>query len=58
MKRALPALALLLASGSALADDCASASTQADINACAANQYQAADKKLNSSVPSPLSANY
>lgn len=47
MKRALPALALLLASGSALADDCASASTQADINACAANQYQAADKKLN-----------
>ena len=47
MKRALPALALLLASSYALADDCANASTQADINACAANQYQAADKKLN-----------
>ena len=47
MKRALPALALLLASGYTLADDCTNASTQADINTCTANEYQAADKKLN-----------
>lgn len=47
MKRVLPALALLLASGYTLADDCTNASTQADINTCTVNEYQAADKKLN-----------
>ncbi|BBQ84434.1 MULTISPECIES: lysozyme inhibitor LprI family protein [Enterobacteriaceae] len=47
MKSVLPALALLLTSGYALADECASANTQAEMNACAAEQYQAADKKLN-----------
>lgn len=47
MKRVLPALALLLSSGYALADECDNASTQADLNACSAAQYQAADKKLN-----------
>lgn len=47
MKRVLPALALLLASGYTLADDCTHASTQADINTCTANEYLAADKKLN-----------
>lgn len=47
MKSVLPALALLLTSGYALADECASANTQAEMNACTAEQYQAADKKLN-----------
>lgn len=47
MKPVLPALALLLSSGYALADECDNASTQADLNACSAAQYQAADKKLN-----------
>lgn len=47
MKSVLPALALLLTSGYALADECASANTQAEMNACAAEQYQTADKKLN-----------
>ncbi|MGL5699483.1 MAG: lysozyme inhibitor LprI family protein [Kluyvera sp.] len=47
MKQVLPALALLLASGYALADECANASTQTDLNACTAAQYQAADKQLN-----------
>lgn len=47
MKRILIAGAALLLSTSALADECASASTQTDLNACTAQQYQAADKKLN-----------
>lgn len=47
MKRVLPALALLLSSGYALADECDNANTQTDLNACSAAQYQAADKKLN-----------
>lgn len=47
MKRVLPAFALLLASGYALADECSNASTQAELNACTATQYQVADKKLN-----------
>lgn len=47
MKRVLIAGAALLLSTSALADECASASTQTDLNTCTAQQYQAADKKLN-----------
>ena len=47
MKRALSALALLLTSSYALADACDSANTQAELNSCSAEQYQAADKKLN-----------
>ncbi|CAD5354398.1 MULTISPECIES: lysozyme inhibitor LprI family protein [Enterobacter] len=47
MKPLLIAGAALLFSTSALADVCASANTQADMNSCTAQQYQAADKKLN-----------
>lgn len=47
MKRALIAGAALLLSTSALADECANASTQAEMNSCTAQQYQAADKTLN-----------
>ncbi|WP_347115850.1 lysozyme inhibitor LprI family protein [Leclercia sp. S52] len=47
MKRALIAGAALLLSTSALADECTNASTQLEMNTCAAQQYQAADKTLN-----------
>ncbi|WP_312344085.1 lysozyme inhibitor LprI family protein [Leclercia sp.] len=47
MKRAFIAGAALLLSTSALADECANASTQAEMNTCTAQQYQAADKTLN-----------
>ena len=47
MKRTLIAVAALLASGTAWADDCSNANTQTEMNQCAAAQYQAADKKLN-----------
>jgi uncharacterized protein YecT (DUF1311 family) len=47
MKRTLLAVAALLASSAALADDCSNANTQTEMNQCAAAQYQAADKKLN-----------
>lgn len=47
MKPVVAAFALLLTCGSALADECSDASTQADLNACSAAQYQAADKQLN-----------
>jgi len=47
MKRAFIAGAALLLSASALADECANASTQTEMNTCAAQQYQAADKTLN-----------
>ncbi|MNB63941.1 hypothetical protein D3C81_30150 [compost metagenome] len=47
MKRVLIVGAALLLSASALADECASASTQTDLNTCTAQQYQTADKKLN-----------
>lgn len=42
----LPAILCLL-TPLAYADDCDSATTQADMNACAGRQYQAADKDLN-----------
>ena len=47
MKRILLTCAALLLSGQALADDCANASTQAEMNTCAVTQYQTADKELN-----------
>ena len=47
MKHYLIAGAALLLSANALADECANASTQLKLNTCTAQQYQAADKKLN-----------
>lgn len=47
MNRILLTCAALLLSSQALADDCANASTQTEMNTCAAAQFQAADKKLN-----------
>ncbi|MEH0885774.1 lysozyme inhibitor LprI family protein [Enterobacter sp. UNJFSC 003] len=47
MKHYLIAGAALLLSTSALADECANASTQLELNTCTAQQYQTADKKLN-----------
>ena len=47
MKHYLIAGAALLLSANALADECANASTQLELNTCTAQQYQAADKKLN-----------
>lgn len=47
MKQYLIAGAALLLSTSALADECAGASTQTDLNTCTAQQYRAADHKLN-----------
>ena len=37
----------MLMSASALADECDKATTQLELNTCSAQQYQAADKKLN-----------
>ncbi|MFK3707401.1 lysozyme inhibitor LprI family protein [Klebsiella sp. NPDC088457] len=54
MKRTLLALTALLVSGPALADECANASNQAEMNQCAAAQYQAADKKLNQTYQEAL----
>ncbi|AMJ71253.1 hypothetical protein AW879_15525 [Enterobacter cloacae] len=47
MKRYLIAGAALLFSASALANECDKATTQLEMNTCSAQQYQAADKKLN-----------
>ena len=47
MKRFIIAGAALLLSASALADECDKATTQLELNTCSAQQYQAADKKLN-----------
>ncbi|QBC03247.1 lysozyme inhibitor LprI family protein [Enterobacter cloacae] len=47
MKRILIAGAALLLSASALADECSKATTQLELNTCSAQQYQAADNKLN-----------
>ena len=47
MKRIVLTCATLLLSGQALADDCANANTQIEMNTCAAEQYKAADAKLN-----------
>lgn len=50
----LIALAALLASGQALADECANAGNQAELNQCTAAQYQAADSKLNQTYQEAL----
>ncbi len=47
MKHYLIAGAALLLSANALADECANASTQLELDTCTAQQYQAADKKPN-----------
>lgn len=47
MKRYLIAGAALLLSANSLAEECANATTQLEMNTCTAQQYQAADKKLN-----------
>src|SRR5690606_8753752 len=47
MNRYLIAGAALLLSASALANECDNATTQLELNTCSAEQYQAADKKLN-----------
>lgn len=54
MKRILLTCAALLLSGQALADDCANANTQTEMNACAAAQYKTADKELNETYQNAL----
>ena len=47
MKRILMAAVTLLVSAGALADECDNADTQLALNMCTAQQFDAADKKLN-----------
>jgi len=47
MKKALFAALLLLPSAGLLADECSEATTQADMNQCAATAYKTADSALN-----------
>ncbi|RAU38789.1 lysozyme inhibitor LprI family protein [Enterobacter sp. RIT418] len=47
MKRFIIAGTAMLLSASALANECDKATTQLELNTCSAQQYQAADKKLN-----------
>ncbi|EPG7964021.1 lysozyme inhibitor LprI family protein [Citrobacter koseri] len=54
MKRIIFTCAALLLSAQALADDCANASTQMEMNTCAAAQFQTADKKLNETYQNAL----
>ncbi|MFW0766621.1 lysozyme inhibitor LprI family protein [Trabulsiella odontotermitis] len=54
MKRILIMFSALAFSAGALADECASAGTQAELNTCTAAQYQAADKKLNETYQNAL----
>nr|WP_318382095.1 lysozyme inhibitor LprI family protein [uncultured Enterobacter sp.] len=54
MKPTLFCLSALLLSAPAFADECANASTQSDLNACAWSQYQAADQKLNATYQSAV----
>ncbi|UDG03077.1 lysozyme inhibitor LprI family protein [Enterobacter cloacae] len=54
MKRVFLAGAALLLSASALADKCDNATTQLELNTCSAQQYQAADKKLNQTYQSAI----
>ena len=54
MKRVFLAGAALLLSASALADECDNATTQLELNTCSAQQYQAADKKLNQTYQSAI----
>ena len=54
MKRVFLAGAALLLSTSALANECDNATTQLELNTCSAQQYQAADKKLNQTYQSAI----
>ncbi|CZY38159.1 TPA: lysozyme inhibitor LprI family protein [Enterobacter cloacae] len=54
MKRFIIAGAALLLSASTLADECDNATTQLELNTCSAQQYQAADKKLNQTYQSAI----
>lgn len=54
MKRVFLAGGALLLSASALADECDNATTQLELNTCSAQQYQAADKKLNQTYQSAI----
>lgn len=54
MKRIIFTCAALLLSAQALADDCANASTQMEMNTCATAQFQTADKKLNETYQNAL----
>lgn len=54
MKRIVLTCAALLLSGQALADDCANANTQIEMNTCAAEQFKAADNKLNDTYQNAL----
>jgi len=54
MKRIILLLAALPIAAPALADECDSASTQAELNRCTAEQYQAADNKLNTAWQAEL----
>ena len=54
MKRSILALAALLLSGPVIAAECDNASTQAELNKCTADLYQAADKKLNQTYQDAL----
>lgn len=54
MKRIILTCAALLLSSQALAEDCANANTQIEMNTCAAGQYKAADAKLNETYQNAL----
>lgn len=54
MKRIILTCAALLLCAQALADDCANANTQTEMNACAAAQYKTADKELNETYQNAL----
>ena len=54
MKRIILTCAALLLSSQALADDCANANNQIEMNTCAAEQFKAADAKLNDTYQNAL----
>lgn len=54
MKRIVLTCAALLLSSHALADDCANANNQIEMNTCAAEQYKTADAKLNDTYQNAL----
>ncbi|MEG1121742.1 MAG: lysozyme inhibitor LprI family protein [Citrobacter sp.] len=54
MKRIVLTCMALLLSGQALADDCANANTQDEMNNCAVGQFKTADTKLNDTYQNAL----
>ena len=54
MKRIILTCTALLLSSQALADDCANANNQIEMNTCAAAQFKAADAKLNDTYQNAL----